>query len=176
MQARYTKYKSFDEPFIRERWTQSVDPGSRPISRRTLEDAARAPVLHVLRETQEVIGGRTALWRASAPTAPCSGNSSLIVGRRRTGEERTRAKNTVAELLVETLAGAGVARMYGVSGDSLNGITDAIRRHEHLRWVHVRHEEAAAFAAGAGAHLTGRLAVCAGCSVPSPRRTHGPLR
>jgi pyruvate dehydrogenase (quinone) len=75
-------------------------------------------------------------------------------------------KKTVADVLVDTLAGAGVARMYGVSGDSLNGITDAIRRHEHLRWVHVRHEEAAAFAAGAEAHLTGRLAVCAGSCGP----------
>jgi pyruvate dehydrogenase (quinone) len=76
------------------------------------------------------------------------------------------AKKKVAELLLETLAGAGVERVYGVSGDSLNGITDAIRRHEHLRWVHVRHEEAAAFAAGAEAHLTGRLAVCAGSCGP----------
>jgi pyruvate dehydrogenase (quinone) len=86
------------------------------------------------------------------------------------------AKKTVAELLVDTLAGAGVERMYGVSGDSLNGITDAIRRHEHLRWMHVRHEETVAFAAGAEAHRTGRLAICACSSVPSPRRTHGPLR
>jgi pyruvate dehydrogenase (quinone) len=76
------------------------------------------------------------------------------------------AKNTVADVLVETLAGAGVARIYGVSGDSRNGITDAIRRHEHLRWMHVRHEETAAFAAGAEAHLTGRLAVCAGSCGP----------
>ena len=76
------------------------------------------------------------------------------------------ATRTVAGLLVETLARAGVERIYGVSGDSLNGITDSIRRHEHMRWVHVRHEEAAAFAAGAEAHLTGRLAVCAGSCGP----------
>src|SRR6266436_3809087 len=76
------------------------------------------------------------------------------------------AKMTVADLLVDTLAARGVERMYGVSGDSLNGITDSIRRQDRLQWVHVRHEETAAFAAGAEAHLTGRLAVCAGSCVP----------
>jgi pyruvate dehydrogenase (quinone) len=76
------------------------------------------------------------------------------------------SKKTVAELLVETLAVAGVERIYGVAGDSLNGITDAIRRHERMRWIPVRHEEAAAFAAGAEAHLSGRLAVCAGSCGP----------
>src|SRR5437773_6251020 len=76
------------------------------------------------------------------------------------------SKKNVAELLVETLARAGVERIYGVSGDSLNGITDSIRRHERMRWIHVRHEETAAFAAGAEAHLTGRLAVCAGSCGP----------
>src|SRR5258708_5815580 len=72
------------------------------------------------------------------------------------------AKKKTADLLVETLAAAGVERIYGVSGDSLNGITDSIRRQEQIRWAHVRHEETAAFAAAAEAHLTGRLAVCAG--------------
>ena len=72
----------------------------------------------------------------------------------------------VAELMVETLANAGVQRVYGVSGDSLNGITDAIRTQKKIEWVHVRHEEAAAFAAGAEAHLTGKLAVCAGSCGP----------
>jgi len=76
------------------------------------------------------------------------------------------AKKTSADLLVQTLAAAGVERMYGVSGDSLNGITDSIRRQERLQWIHVRHEETAAFAAGAEAHLTGRLAVCAGSCGP----------
>ena len=56
--------------------------------------------------------------------------------------------------------------MYGLSGDSLNGITDSIRRQEKIHWVHVRNEETAAFAAGAEAHLTGRLAVCAGSCGP----------
>ena len=76
------------------------------------------------------------------------------------------AKKKVADLLVDTLAGAGVERIYGVSGDSLNGITDSIRAKEQIQWIHVRHEETAAFAAGAEAHLTGRLAVCAGSCGP----------
>jgi pyruvate dehydrogenase (quinone) len=76
------------------------------------------------------------------------------------------AKKRVADLLVETLAQAGVERIYGVSGDSLNGITDSLRRQKQIRWAHVRHEESAAFAAGAEAHLTGRLAVCAGSCGP----------
>ena len=61
----------------------------------------------------------------------------------------------VADLLVDVLAEAGVKRIYGVSGDSLNGITDSIRTRKDIEWIHVRHEEAAAFAAGAEAHLTG---------------------
>lgn len=73
---------------------------------------------------------------------------------------------SVAELLVETLGQAGVQRVYGVPGDSLNGITDAIRRDKKIAWMHVRHEETAAFAAGAEAHLTGKLAVCAGSCGP----------
>src|SRR6516225_10666731 len=73
---------------------------------------------------------------------------------------------TVADQFVETLAGAGVKRIYGIVGDSLNGLTDAVRRHGKIEWLHVRHEETAAFAAGAEAHLTGRLAVCAGSCGP----------
>jgi len=72
----------------------------------------------------------------------------------------------VADVLVQVLAESGVNRIYGVSGDSLNGITDAIRARENLQWIHVRHEETAAFAAGAEAHLTGELAVCAGSCGP----------
>ena len=72
----------------------------------------------------------------------------------------------VAELMVETLADRGVERVYGLPGDSLNGITDAIRAQKKIQWIHVRHEEAAAFAAGAEAHLTGKLAVCAGSCGP----------
>jgi pyruvate dehydrogenase (quinone) len=76
------------------------------------------------------------------------------------------AKKRVADLMVDVLAGAGVRRIYGVSGDSLNGMTDSIRATGQLEWVHLRHEETAAFAAGAEAHLTGRLAVCAGSCGP----------
>jgi pyruvate dehydrogenase (quinone) len=72
----------------------------------------------------------------------------------------------VAELLVDTLALAGVKRVYGVAGDSLNGITDAIRKRGDILWAHTRHEETAAFAAGAEAHLTGQLTVCAGSCGP----------
>jgi pyruvate dehydrogenase (quinone) len=76
------------------------------------------------------------------------------------------AKKKVADLLVEVLAEAGVRRIYGVSGDSLNGITDSIRSTNNIQWVHLRHEETAAFAAGAEAHLTGKLTVCAGSCGP----------
>jgi pyruvate dehydrogenase (quinone) len=72
----------------------------------------------------------------------------------------------IAELFVDVLAEAGVKRIYGVVGDSLNGITDSIRIKKNIDWVHVRHEEAGAFAAGAEAHLTGKLAVCAGSCGP----------
>src|SRR6201981_3260584 len=75
-------------------------------------------------------------------------------------------RKTVAELLVDVLAEAGIERIYGVPGDSLNGITDSIRVRQDISWVGVRHEEAAAFAAGAEAHLTGELAVCAGSCGP----------
>jgi pyruvate dehydrogenase (quinone) len=73
---------------------------------------------------------------------------------------------TVADQFAETLAAAGIKRIYGIVGDSLNGLTDSIRRQCKIQWVHVRHEEVAAFAAGAEAHLTGELAVCAGSCGP----------
>ncbi len=73
---------------------------------------------------------------------------------------------TVADQMVETLVAASVERIYGIVGDSLNGFTDALRRHGDIRWLHTRHEEVAAFAAGADAHVTGKLAVCAGSCGP----------
>ena len=73
---------------------------------------------------------------------------------------------TVADQFAETLAAAGVKRIYGIVGDSLNGLTDSVRRQGKIEWVHVRHEEVAAFAAGAEAHLTGEIAVCAGSCGP----------
>src|SRR5256885_11680208 len=78
--------------------------------------------------------------------------------------------STVGEQLVQVLRQAGVPRVYGVVGDSLNPFVDAIRRTEGIEWIHVRNEEAGAFAAAAEAHLTGRLAVCAGSC--GPGNTH----
>jgi len=75
-------------------------------------------------------------------------------------------EKTVAEIFVETLIAAGVTRIYGVVGDSLNGILEEIRRSKKIEWIGVRHEETGAFAAGAQAHLTGELAVCAGSCGP----------
>jgi pyruvate dehydrogenase (quinone) len=73
---------------------------------------------------------------------------------------------TVADQFAQILIAAAVKRIYGIVGDSLNGLTDALRRQGKIEWVHVRHEEVAAFAAGAEAHLTGELAVCAGSCGP----------
>ncbi|MAN75521.1 MAG: ubiquinone-dependent pyruvate dehydrogenase [Henriciella sp.] len=73
---------------------------------------------------------------------------------------------TVADQMVDTLKAAGVKRIYGIVGDSLNGFTDALRRKGGIDWLHVRHEEVAAFAAAGEAHATGELAVCAGSCGP----------
>jgi pyruvate dehydrogenase (quinone) len=74
--------------------------------------------------------------------------------------------SNVAEVLVDTLIANGVERVWGLPGDSLNGVTDAIRTRPDIQWMHVRNEEAAAFAAGAEAHVSGKLAVCAGSCGP----------
>jgi pyruvate dehydrogenase (quinone) len=76
------------------------------------------------------------------------------------------AKQNVAEQFVDILVRAGVERLYGVVGDSLNPVVDAIRRNAAIDWIQVRHEETAAFAAGAEAQITGRLAACAGSCGP----------
>ena len=73
---------------------------------------------------------------------------------------------TVAEVMVSILKASGVRQVYGIPGDSLNGFTDAMRRDGGIAWQHVRHEEAAAFAAAGEAALTGELAVCAGSCGP----------
>jgi pyruvate dehydrogenase (quinone) len=73
---------------------------------------------------------------------------------------------TISDLIVETLKNAGVRRVYGLPGDSLNGFTDALRRDGTMSWEHVRHEEVAAFAAAGEAAITGELAVCAGSCGP----------
>ena len=80
------------------------------------------------------------------------------------------ASATLADQLIDVLRQAGVSRMYGVTGDSLNPVVDAIRRADGIEFVHVRNEEAGAFAASAEAQLTGRLAVCAGSC--GPGNTH----
>ena len=76
------------------------------------------------------------------------------------------ASQTVADLVTAALHSVGVRRIYGVVGDSLNGITESLRKRGDIDWIHTRHEETAAFAAGAEAHLTGQLAVCAGSCGP----------
>ncbi|PZG18941.1 pyruvate dehydrogenase [Nonomuraea aridisoli] len=76
------------------------------------------------------------------------------------------AKQSVAEQFVDILVRAGVKRLYGVVGDSLNPVTDAVRRNSAIEWVQVRHEEAGAFAAGAEAQITGRMCACAGSCGP----------
>jgi pyruvate dehydrogenase (quinone) len=73
---------------------------------------------------------------------------------------------TIADYLAQTLAKAGVSKIWGVTGDSLNGLSDSLDRMGSIRWMHTRHEEVAAFAAGAEAAATGRLAVCAGSCGP----------
>ncbi|QTL03136.1 ubiquinone-dependent pyruvate dehydrogenase [Aquabacter sp. L1I39] len=74
--------------------------------------------------------------------------------------------STVADLLVSTLHQAGVRRIFGIVGDSLNGLTEALERSGDMDWIHVRHEESAAFAASGAAQVTGELAVCAGSCGP----------
>src|SRR5688572_17188825 len=76
------------------------------------------------------------------------------------------AHPTVAASLVAQLISAGVRRVYGVVGDSLNAFVEEIRLHPEIQWVGVRHEEVGAFAAGAEAQLTGQLAACAGSCGP----------
>jgi len=73
---------------------------------------------------------------------------------------------TIADLIAKTLASAGIERVWGVTGDSLNGVNDSLRRLGATQWMAVRHEEVAAFAAGAEAAVTGGLAVCAGSAGP----------
>src|SRR5208283_4124720 len=89
--------------------------------------------------------------------------------------EMTMAR-TAAAYMADTLLKAGVRRIYGVVGDSLNGFTDALREMKSIDWIHVRHEEGAAFAAGAEAHVTDELAVCAGLRSGQPASDQWPVR
>lgn len=77
-----------------------------------------------------------------------------------------RKPKTVADQVVEMMAAAGVKHLYAITGDSLNEVNDAVRRNGKIEWIHVRHEETGAFAAGAEAMITGKLACCAGSSGP----------
>ncbi|MBV9919417.1 MAG: ubiquinone-dependent pyruvate dehydrogenase [Pseudonocardia sp.] len=86
--------------------------------------------------------------------------------RRSPGRRSGTQRRTLADLVVATLKASGVRRIYGLPGDSLNGLTDAIRRDGEVAWQHVRHEEAAAFAAAGEAATTGELAVCAASCGP----------
>src|SRR5215831_1776699 len=86
-------------------------------------------------------------------------------GKAMTVHQKTKSR-TVGDQIAEILAIAGVKRIYGFVGDSLNGLTDAIRHQGKIEWIHVRNEEVGAFAAGAEAHLTGELVVCAGSCGP----------
>src|ERR1700739_4364829 len=81
-------------------------------------------------------------------------------------QRRGEMATIAADYMVGTLKSAGVKRVFGVVGDSLNGFTDSLRRDGSIEWIHMRHEESAAFAAGAEAHLTGQLAVCCGSCGP----------
>lgn len=72
----------------------------------------------------------------------------------------------VAQQLVETLVEAGIKRIYAVTGDSLNEVNEAVRQNKEIQWIHVRHEETGAYAAGAEAQLTGQPGCCAGSSGP----------
>lgn len=76
------------------------------------------------------------------------------------------SSRTIADFIADTLAEIGVERIWGVTGDSLNGLNDSLRRLGSIEWMHVRHEEVAAFAAGAEGAVTGKLAVCAGSCGP----------
>src|SRR5260221_8047679 len=102
----------------------------------------------------------------------------LLVGKNSNinpSKKQNMTQKTVAEIFVETLIATGVTRIYGVVGDSLNGILEEIRRSKKIEWIGVRHEETGAFAASAQAHLTGELAVCAGrCGPGKMHLINGP--
>jgi len=108
---------------------------------------------------------RHSATRAKAPRrAPAEDwHETAVSSRKEAGHDY--GKEDGSAQLVDVLAEAGVRRIYGVAGDSLNGITDSIRKSKQLEWAHMRHEEVAAFAAGAEGHSR-QLAVCAGSCGP----------
>ena len=110
--------------------------------------------------------GQVVLFTFHRPDANCRWSLAARGGIKYKKGSSAMANKKVSDLVVDTLAAAGVKRIYGLPGDSLNGITDSLRRQKQIQWIHVRHEETAAFAAGAEAHLTQELAVCAGSCGP----------
>src|SRR5689334_8453035 len=102
--------------------------------------------------------GRAALFEPATPVTP-----DMDVPK---DPEPGMPIDTVADLIAETLIQAGVKRVFGVVGDSLNGLTESLRKRPAIDWVHVRHEEVAAFAAAGESQITGGLAVCAGSCGP----------
>ena len=106
------------------------------------------------------------LYEWLEPGELTSGDRARELGRRLERGERGLVRMTVAEHIVAALARQGVTTVWGVVGDALNPVTDAIRRHDGIDWIGVRHEEAGAFAASAQAQLTGTLAVCMGTVGP----------
>ena len=107
-------------------------------------------------------------WLVAIRSRPSGISRPFLAARRWPGAapEEWAMASTVADLIVATLRASGVQRVYGIPGDSLNGFTDALRRDGSISWEHVRHEEAAAFAAAGEAALTGQLAVCAASCGP----------
>src|ERR1700759_4550859 len=106
--------------------------------------------------------------RRTPRSVPTSGPWSCrqVISARSTTRRHIVQINNVADLIAETLIQAGVKRVYGVVGDSLNGLTEALRKRDAISWIHVRHEEVAAFAAAGEAQISDRLAVCAGSCGP----------
>src|ERR1700759_2882532 len=106
--------------------------------------------------------------RRTPRSVPTSGPWSCrqVISARSTTRRHIVQINNVADLIAETLIQAGVRRIFGVVGDSLNGLTEALRKRKTIEWVHVRHEEVAAFAAAGESQITGELAVCAGSCGP----------
>src|ERR1700716_4487574 len=104
---------------------------------------------------------------AAAPAGPILQGTGTSAAQRCCGHSHggSAMPARVADQLAQTLVAAGVERVWGIVGDSLNGFTEALRT-TGIRWMHVRHEEVAPFAAGAEAQMTGKLAVCAGSCGP----------
>src|SRR5215467_14423451 len=150
----------------------AIGVSSRCRDRSQARQRPRAPALAMRRNvtrTPHLVGGNWTKVPVELVTSADPTPSEEVVPRAAVSLEET-SMSTIGEQLVHVLRQAGVTRVYGVVGDSLNPFVDAIRRTEGIEWIHVRNEEAGAFAAAAEAQLTGRLAVCAGSC--GPGNTH----